>query len=140
MSIEFNKDITTCVPTACLVEDYQGLLRAIKEENWEAVQTVADCLAESISLHTTGLSGLDIIPSGSSLVAMGTQTGILLRDGRDLLCASGKQASRALRGGCCQCGSDCSHFKQDCFPETEGILLRHEQFYRYGAANDNTLL
>lgn len=137
MSIEFNADIITHVPTACLVEDYQALLCAIKNEDWEVVQTVADCLAESISRHTSGLKGLDIVPSGSSLVAMGVKTGILLRDGRDLLCATGKQVSHALSGGCCQCEPDCPHFNQDCFPDTEGILLRHERFYEYGASNES---
>lgn len=137
MCVKFNADIITSVPTACLVEDYQALLSAIKNEDWEVVQTVADCLAENISKHTSGLKGLDIVPSGSSLIAMGIKTGILLQDNKDFLCAAGKQVSRALQDGYCQCKSDCPHFKQDCFPETEGILLQHERFYEYGKSDEH---
>lgn len=116
MKIQYRMDILTKVPTCALVEDYQMLANAIHDEDWDAVRTVLECLAETIERHTQVPSDLDIKPSPSSLVAMGCTQGIIGDDdGRDFLCALNRPISEALNGGVVQCPDNCPH-RETCAP------------------------
>lgn len=125
MSYQFNDNIITHVPTCCLVEDYQGLAAAVHNMDWEAVQTVIDCLGETIDRFTEVPVGLNIKPSGSSAVAMDIENGIILDGyGKDLLCAAGKPVSFAMAGGVCQCPDDCGvRIDFGCDPEGCRVCL-----------------
>lgn len=116
MSIQFRDDIVSHVPTACLVEDYQSLVRAVNEHDWDMVETVAQCIAEVIDRYTTVPEGLEIKPSPSSLVALACENGIITSDNADIRCAAGKPVSFALSGGVCQCSEECMA-AHDCDPE-----------------------
>ena len=80
MIIQFRTDITTTIPTCCLIENYQDLTKAIERGDWDLVQVVADCLADTINDYTSVPETLDIEPSGASLVLMEHESGIILRD------------------------------------------------------------
>lgn len=117
MKILYCKDITTHVPTCALVEDYQMLAAAIREQDWDAVATVMDCLAEVIESHTEVPSHLDVNPSPSSLVAMGHIQGIIVDDsGHDIRCALDRPVSEAMQGGVGQCPDNCPH-REACEPD-----------------------
>lgn len=110
MKIQFRADIVTHVPTCCLIEHYQILSEAISTGDWDSVATVMDCIAENIDRHTEVPADLTIRPSGSSLIAMGHQAGIILdSEGMDIKCAAGIPVSQALLGGTEQCREDCPH-------------------------------
>lgn len=118
MSYQFNDNIVTHVPTCCLVEDYQTLVAAVRTMDWEAVQTVIDCLGDVIDQFTEVPEGLKIKPSGSSAIAMSIENGILHDgNGEDLLCAAGRPVSFAMAGGVCQCPDNCGvRMDFDCDP------------------------
>lgn len=125
MNYQFKDNIVTHAPTSCLVEDYQSLVAAARTMDWEAVQTVIDCLGEVIDQFTEVPEGLKIKPSGSSPIAMSIEPGILLDgNGEDLLCAAGRPVSLAMAGGVCQCPDDCGVRKDfGCDPMGCSILL-----------------
>lgn len=117
MKIQFRTDITTTVPTCALIENFQNLNEAIKNGDWDLVQVVADCLADTISDRTTVPEGLDIKPSGASLVLMQCESGIILgADGKDLKCAAGIPVSKTMCAECCQCNAKCQK-ENGCSPE-----------------------
>jgi len=121
---EFRKDITTTVPTSCLIEDYQALQKAVKNNDWSEVETVMDCLATVIDNDTYLPADLEgkIKPSPSSVIVPGWQDGILLERGGDFLCAHQLKVSRAMEGGVCQCSEKCPHYHLGCFPE-DGLVM-----------------
>ncbi len=122
-------DIVTHVPACCLVEDYQNLCRAMAENDWDLVQVTAECIAEAIDRYTAVADKWDklkIKPSGSSIINMSFESGILTQpDGSDLLCANGKPVSAAMSEGCCQCDNlNCEFFRLGkCDPEAATLLL-----------------
>lgn len=122
MSVQFRDDIVSHVPTACLVEDYQSLVRAVNEHDWDMVETVAQCIAEVIDRYTTVPEGLEIKPSPSSLVALACENGIITSDNADIRCAAGNPVSFALSGGVCQCPEECMA-AHDCAPENCYVQL-----------------
>lgn len=123
MKYQINDSIVTHVPASCLVEDYQSLLRACQNEDWDAVCTVMECLAEVIDRYTEVPEALRIVPSPSSAIAMSCKSGIILgADGADLRCAAGKPVSKALLGGVCQCTGHCMD-AHGCTPENGRIKL-----------------
>lgn len=138
----FNDHIITHVPTSCLVEDYQALCVAIHNQDWVEIETVKECLAECIERFTTVPDYCSIKPSGSSLIAMSCDNGILTDEkGYDLLCAGGKPVSHALSGGCDQCAdSGCPWYGTDCVPENVTIRLQNGYIYTPGSHTDEKLL
>ena len=68
----FAKEITTTVPTACLIEHYQALCKAIQNKDWTEVETVKACLAENIKFGTDVPEQYrmqEVAPSVSSVIA-----------------------------------------------------------------------
>lgn len=139
--VGFNNEIKTTVPTGCLNEDYQTLQRAVREENWDLVHVVMDCLAAAIDSCTQVPDGVKISPSGSSVILPSVHTGILLHEQKDLLCAAGKEASFALSGGVCQCDNTCPFFQKECSPEGGEMLLQSGIRYKLGETlSENELM
>ena len=143
---KFN-NIITHAPTACLIEDYQTLQRALDaidicpHDTQEHIRCVMECLASVIDSCTKVPTGLDIKPSPSSLIAMSCQEGILTDEkGKDFLCAAGKPVSGAMSGGCCQCDETCAYFGKECDPENCHVLLPDEFMYEPGPGEDEKLL
>lgn len=132
--MKFNNNIYTNVPTCALVEVYQTLAAAVKTHDWDLVNVALECVAEEIDRYTEVPAGLDIKPSGSSLIAMDCKSGIITDDqGRDYQCAAGKPISFSLSGGVCQCPDDCPHCKGGgCFPSSNGFLLESGLLYEVG--------
>lgn len=125
MKYQFRTDIETKVPTCALIENYQDLSRAIKTRDWDLVQVAADCLADTIQDYTTVPEGLNIRPSGSSLVLMSEESGIIVgEDGEDIRCIAGAPVSDALCGDCSQCGENCFYKEASCCPEIGRVRLR----------------
>ena len=135
---QFRADIVTIVPTACLVEDIQALSRALNKADdadcaedaefilKDEVKTTIDCLASNIEQFTVVPPDLEMVPSGSSLVAMAMENGIIVgADGKDIPCRAGFPISYALGGACCQCDEECPHY-EECF----GVAV--EEIPRYG--------
>lgn len=123
MKYQFRTDIETKVPTCALIENYQDLSRAIKDNDWDLVQVVADCLADTINDYTTVPEGLDIKPSGSSLILMSEESGIIVdEDGEDIRCSNGVPVSDALSNDCSQCA--CCPEEVRCRPEIGRVRLR----------------
>jgi len=123
MKIQFRDDIVTKVPTCALIENYQDLGRAIRNRDWDLVQVVANCLADTISDYTAVPEHLKITPSGASLVAMDCESGIILgADGRDIRCIAGKAVSETMSAECCQCDTNCLR-ENGCLPECGRIRL-----------------
>lgn len=88
--MRFQQDIVTEVPTECLVEDYQSLVKGLESGDWSEVQCVIECLSDTISRYTKVPEGLNIRPSGNSAICMSMENGIITDDdGNDLLCAQG---------------------------------------------------
>lgn len=124
MKYQFRTDIETKVPTCALIENYQDLNRAIKAQDWDLVQVVADCLADTIHDYTCVPEDLIIEPSGSSLVLMSAESGIIVgEDGADVRCIAGFHVSKALCGECLQCDGTCQN-ENGCCPETGRVRLR----------------
>lgn len=123
--MKFAENIITHIPVECLIEDYQGLMQALRENNWELVQLVMDCLAETIDQYTETNDTIGFKPSVSTLVAMGTSRGIVTCNGfNDILCAGQTGVSEAMAGGVLQEHCDnCPHHDKDCFPEKGQLLL-----------------
>lgn len=142
VNIEFRDDIITHLPTACLVEDYQQLIRAIQYGDWDNVQVVADCIAEVIEQFTIVPQDLEVHPSGSSIIAMGCDSGIITAGHKDLRCAAGRPASEALFAGCNQCPNDCRYRAENkCDPEACVLLLEGGILYqRAGSDEDDKLV
>ena len=143
---KFN-NIITHVPTACLIEDYQTLQKALDaidicpHDTQEYVRCVMDCLASVIDSRTEVPVGLDIKPSPSSLIAMSCKEGVLTdENGKDFPCIGGKPVSNALSGGCCQCDESCPHFGKECDPENCRILLSDGICYEPSFGADEKVL
>lgn len=138
MKYQFRTDIETKVPTCALIENYQDLSRAIKDCDWDLVQVVADCLAETIHDYTTVPEGLNINPSGSSLVLMSEESGIIVdEDGEDIRCIYGIPASEVANGeyqGPCECG-DCIYEGGSCCPDIGRVRLREGKGGVFDATN-----
>ena len=58
MKYQFRTDIETKVPTCALIENYQDLSIAIQNGDWDLVEVVADCLADTINDYTIVPEGL----------------------------------------------------------------------------------
>lgn len=144
MKYEFRKDIITHIPTCCLVEDYQTLLYALESGNHlkmvGAIKTTLECLAETIDRYTTIPDGLHVVPSPSSIIAMGQESGIIVNGSEDIKCADGKPVSNAMAGGCCQCCEQCRFFQKGCDPEHGLLLLKSGFLYDGAAENEDSLL
>ena len=143
---KFN-NIITHVPTACLIEDYQTLQKALDaidicpHDTQEYVRCVMDCLASVIDSCTEVPAGLDIKPSPSSLIAMSCKEGVLTdENGKDFPCIGGKPVSNVLSGGCCQCDKSCPYFNAGCDPEMCRIQLPSGFCYEPGSREDEELL
>lgn len=143
---KFN-NIITHVPTACLIEDYQTLQKALDaidvcpHDTLEHIRCVMECLASVIDSCTEVPAGLDIRPSPSSLIAMSCREGILTDEkGKDFRCIGGKPVSNALSGGCCQCDKSCPYFNAGCDPEMCRIQLPSGFCYEPGSGEDEELL
>ena len=78
--VVFNNKFVTKVPTECLVEDYQMILTAMsiedKEERDSRLNTVLECIAESIDRYTEVPDGVSVNPSPSSIIAMARRSGL----------------------------------------------------------------
>lgn len=101
-----------------------------------------ECVAEEIERYTSVPAGLDVKPSGSSLIAMGYKNGLIVDDhGQDYRCMLGKPVSFALSGGVCQCPDDCLFCKSgDCVPSDGEILLEGGFRYLFGHADEEELM
>lgn len=88
--MKFNDNIVTHIPTECLIEDYQALVKARNADDWNEVECVMECLADAIRQYTKVPSALHIHPSGNSAIAMSVENGIITDDnGNDLKCRKG---------------------------------------------------
>ena len=93
MKYQFRTDIETKVPTCALIENYQDLSIAIQNGDWDLVEVVADCLADTINDYTIVPEGLHIKPSGSSMVLMSEESGVIVgEDGEDIRCIAAGEA------------------------------------------------
>lgn len=144
MGYQFRTDIITNVPTCCLVEDIQMLREALTYplplEAQDLIQTVAECLEESIGRYTTVPDGLDITPSGSSLVAMSHKSGIIVNgEGKDILCLAGHPIS-AAQLECCG-GTECLYANTGrCLPDEGRFCLQCGEEYQPNSTRDSSLL
>lgn len=114
IDVRVNKGCIVNAPAECLIEDYQSLVRAIIEQDWDAVETVASCLATVISNHMSVPAGLGLKfePGPMSCLLMSHDEGILsLPDGSDIECLAGHGISTRNIGGTPQCPDDCPHLK-----------------------------
>lgn len=129
--MKFIENCITHVPTECLIEDYQMLMLAKKENDWSQVQTVMDCIAEAIDRYTQTSDNLNFKPSVSTLIAMGFSNGVLACDDyTDVLCAGKEAVSKAMTGGVLQGHCDnCPHHKHGCDPENGELLLSNGFLY-----------
>ncbi len=92
--MKFNTNVVTHIPTECLIEDYQALVKAIKTNDWSEVQCVIECLSDSIGRFTEVPEGMKFHPSGNSAIAMSVDNGIISNDdGSDLKCQNGLRLS-----------------------------------------------
>lgn len=133
--VVFNNKFVTKVPTECLIEDYQMILTAMsiedKEERDSRLNTVLECIAESIDRFTEVPAGVSVNPSPSSIIAMGVDNGILCHaDGTDIHCIAGKPVSLALSGGVCQCNETCPYWGE-CCPDSGIIILESSAEYQF---------
>ncbi len=134
MEYTFTKGIITKVPIGYLIEDYQGLLKAVRglrdgtmlvEDVIEEIECVMECLADSIDKFTPKTDKLS--PSVSTAISMDIEDGLITQpDGSDLLCAAGKPVSQAMAGGVCQCSEECQRIF-GCCPE-DGITRMSNSF------------
>ena len=134
MEYTFTKGIITRVPTECLIEDYQGMLKAVRglrdgtmpvEDVIEEIGCVMDCLADSIDKFTPKTD--KISPSVSTAISMDIEAGLITQpDGKDLLCAADKPVSQAMASGVCQCSEECQR-TFGCCPE-DGITRMSNRF------------
>lgn len=124
-------EFKTNVPTANLIEDYQTLLKAYLENDWSLVQTVMDCLAQSIDDHSFCTQPVHLRPSVSSVIAPSCAPGIFYDDEKkqDLQCKEGDPVSFAMLGGVCQCDLSCPYYQATCFPEKMHIILESDTVY-----------
>lgn len=123
MEYKFETGFTTNIPTCCLIEDYQGLLRAWKglnegtmdiEDVMGEINCVMECIADAISNYTPKTTKLS--PSVASAISMNIDSGIITQpDGSDLLCAAHKPLSESMIGSVCQCSEECMR-KNGCDP------------------------
>lgn len=120
MAIEFRTDITTTIPTSCLIEDCQVLVAGYLNHDWREVRSVIECLIHTIDTCTTVPTGLDIRPSVLSIIAPSHRDGIMLVDNADVKCAANKPVS------CCDCNSECASI-HGCDPE-EGVVKLQNGF------------
>lgn len=132
---KFRNDIVSHVPTCALIEVAQALEDAIADKNWSAVTACQDYIAEHIERYTTVPDGLNITPSVTSLIAMGSSSGILMDGKNDFLCESGFPVSVA--GDTRLCNS-CQYHSYQCFPERCRVLLKGGHLYVRG--EDDALL
>lgn len=143
----FAKEITTTVPTACLIEHYQALCKAIQNKDWTEVETVKACLAENIKFGTDVPEQYrmqEVAPSVSSVIATECGYGILLDgNGDDILCAAHHPASYAMSGGVCQCTDKCME-EHGCCPDKEGgighIMLENGVKYEMSSTGGSELM
>ena len=129
MNYEFRNDITTNIPTCCLVEDVQLLLDGLNRGDMECIRVAAECLMEALDRYTTVPDSLNIKPSASSVVAMGCKSGIIMSGTQDLECAAGNPVSHAMDGGVCQCDNTCPYYGTSCQPENVVIMLEGGAIY-----------
>ena len=136
MNIQVRQDITTTVPTSSLIEIYQDLMRAIEYQDWSLAQIVADSVSDTISDYTKVPEDLNIKPSGSSLIDMSNESGIILgADGQDIKCVAGMAVSEAIcGGGCCECNVECQS-ENDCDPGLGRIRLGEGSDEVFDSAN-----
>lgn len=134
-------DIITHVPTCCLIEDYWMIRTALEEiANFEisgAVETlnsVMECLMESIDRFTQVKSGLHIEPSVSSPIAMTCESGIVMDRDEDLKCMAGRPISHA---GIQYCG-DCT-YHGSCNPDDGKFMLEGGISYKAWGTEDEVL-
>ena len=140
MDLKFRDDIITHIPTCCLIEDYQALAKAIENYDWDEVDTVMQCLSETITRYTKAPEGLDIAPSVSSIIAMSCYSGIVMNGNKDLNCAMGKPVSKAMDCECRQCPDDCPYWlNKSCRPEYGQLALEGGISYKYGEDDDRLL-
>jgi len=135
-------ELTSHVPTSCLVEDYQSLIRAIQDNDWDMVQTVAECIAGAVDNFTSIPDDVHIEPSVSSLIAMDCKNGLVVdEDGYDYPCACGMPVSKVLAGGVCQCPESCT-YKNDysCDPEEGEIMLKGGNVFQFGESDSSKML
>ena len=127
MAVEFKHDITVNVPICCLIEDYQTLLGAKQNGDWDEVGTVMECLAETIRMYGEPVpKGLKFNPTENTLIAMSAESGILCNeDGSDIQCANGHDISDA---GGVQCDT-CPHYHKDCDAEAGRLMLHGGYVY-----------
>lgn len=135
MKYQFRTDIETKVPTCALIENYQDLSIAIQNGDWDLVEVVADCLADTINDYTIVPEGLHIKPSGSSMVLMSEESGVIVgEDGEDIRCIAGVPVSDALCGDYSQC-PDCFYKESGCRPEIGRVRLREGERGVFDARN-----
>lgn len=134
--MKFQKNIITHIPTECLVEDYQSLVKGLKTNDWSEVECVIQCLSDSISRYTEVPEGLKLYPSGNSAVAMSLDNGIITDgNGNDLVCKNGIPLSETE--GCTGITGDdpsdpktCPYFAMGlCSPESCQIVLNDGHTY-----------
>lgn len=136
MKTQSRQDIITTVPTYALIENYQELMRAIRDREWSLVEAVADSLADTITDHTKVPESLEIRPSGSTMIDTSCKMGIILdAEGRDMKCVAGMAVSEAIcGGGVCECNIDCQSMN-GCSPECGRIRLGTGEFDIFDSEN-----
>ena len=116
--IEF-KDIPVVISASALVEDIQMLYEAIEKKDWGFVNTVRECLEDSLR-NAKKIPGTDIVPSPTSVIAMGHSSGIMMNeDGSDLVCTGGIPVSELTFTACTR---NCPHC-DECNPEKLCFML-----------------
>lgn len=125
------EDIITHVPTCCLIEDYWTLHTALAAidgcdlaQAREQINTTMECLAEKIDRFTSIRPGLNIRPSITSVIAMSSESGIVMDDNDDLKCKAGKPISEAGINYCGACP-----YRNECDPDEGSILLEGDVHY-----------
>ena len=123
-----------------LIEDWQCLMQAIRDRDWEAAQVTADCLAELINKSAHDNPELQFQPCALSLVNMGDRAGVLAKpDGTDFTCAAGCPVHGILCGETEQCSDECKQ-KHGCDPARGTFLMASGHMYDGDCKNSEQLL
>lgn len=141
MKYKFENGFQVCMPAALLVEDIQALQLAIRNDSKDLVESVLECLQESLDCYAVIPEGMTVKPSASSIIAPSHKAGIILQEnGQDLHCVMHRPVSEAMDGGCQQCSDNCPYLIDgDCAPEKGLICLTSEFTYDAGCSCDDLL-
>lgn len=135
--IQFQKNYKTVIPTDALIETAQDLMKGMAEHDWELIEVAFDCIVGDIEDRTIIPDGCKIIPSVSSFVAQGCESGIGSDEtGADLRCKNAFLLSLIYRGGNLSPSCQKCPYQEDgsCDPEGMEIALENGGIYAMGNA------